>query len=138
MPIDQTGGRREFAPLSDTEAAERLALWQDAQRESAKTRAGEKLRKFRAAQLAKFAKATEAATRERDGMIWLLEHDLGGLAADNVIYYSHTGRFGFGWRTKLDLSLAHEIMGKLSDEGFPFPYDVDTAQGGKLSGMVED
>lgn len=119
--------------LSEAEAAERLALWTEAQREGAKTRAGAKLTKFRASVEAKAAKAKASAETERAGMLWLLDHDLGGLACDNVIYYSHTGRFGIGWRTKLDGSLAHEIMGQLSDGGFPFPYDVDTANLGKLS-----
>lgn len=125
-------------PLTEAEQAERLALYQDAQREGAKTRAGAKLAKFRAGVEAKAAKAKESAERERAGMIWLLDHDLGGLACDNAIYYPHTGRFSFGWRAAIDGAVAHEIMGKLSDEGFPFPYDVETANLGKLSGCVED
>lgn len=119
--------------LSEAEAAERLAAWTEAQREGAKTRAGAKLTKFRASVEAKTAKAKASAEAERAGMLWLLDHDLGSLACDNVIYYSHTGRFGIGWRTKLQGSLAHEIMGQLSDGGFPFPYDVETVDLGRLS-----
>lgn len=125
-------------PLSEDEQAERLALYQDAQREGAKTRAGAKLAKFRANVEAKAAKAMKDADRERAGMLWLLDHDLGGIACDNVIFYNHTGRFSFGWRTPIDDTVAHEIMGQLSDKGFPFPYDVATASGGKLSGFVDD
>lgn len=125
-------------PLTDAEQAGRLALYQDAQREGAKTRAGAKLSKFRAGVEAKAAKAKESAERERAGMIWLLDHDLGGLACDNTIYYPHTGKFSFGWRTAIDGAVAHEIMGKLSDAGFPFPYDVVTSNLGKLSGCVDD
>jgi len=130
-------GNEARAPLSDDEQSERLAAWREAQREGAATRAGAKLVAFRARVEAKALKEQTNAQRERDGMLWLLDHDLGGLAADNAIYYNHTGRFSFGWRAKLDYSVACDIMGKLSDEGFPFPYDVETVQRGKLSGAVE-
>ena len=133
-PVAATGDR---APLSAEEQEERLAAYQEAQREGAKTRAGAKLTAFRARVIAKAEKKTRDAATERDGFLWLLEHDLGGLAADNCIFYSHTGRFGFGWRAKLSDDLAAEVMGKLSDEGFPYPYDVETVGEGKLSGMVE-
>ena len=52
---------------------------------------------------------------------------------DNAIFYTHTGRFGFGWRQKLDEGVACEIMGRLSDEGFPFPGDFECSNGRKLS-----
>lgn len=133
-PVDAQG---DHPPLTEEEQAERLATWKEARRESAKTQAGAKLAAFRARVESKAAKDRENAERERDGFLWLLDHDLGGLACDNVIFYSHTGRFNIGWRNKLDYGLACEIMGKLSDEGFPFPYDVDTMQRGKLSGAVE-
>ena len=138
VPVADSGPGRKFPPISEAEQAERLALWQDAQREGAKTRAGEKLRKFRAAVEAKAAKAVEHAERERAGMLWLLDNDLGGLAADNCIFYPYTGRFSFGWRTKIEGALAHELIGQLSDKGFPFPYDFQTVDLGKLSGAVED
>lgn len=134
-PVAAARGKRP--DLSEAESAERLALWTEAQREGAKTRTGEKLAKFRAKVEATAAKAKASAETERAGLLWLLDHDLGGLACDNVIYYSHTGRFGIGWRAKLQGSLAHEIMGQLSDAGFPFPYDVETIDLGKLSGCVE-
>lgn len=137
VPVAQSGAGRKVAPLTDAERAYLMALYEADQRESARTAAGEKLRKFRAGVIAKADKTARDAATEREGMLWLLDHDLGGIAADNVLFYNHTGRFSFGWRTPIADSLASEIMGKLSDEGFPFPYDVITAERGKLSGAVE-
>lgn len=128
----------KFPELTETERAERMAVYQEAQREGAKTRAGAKLEAFRARVVAKAEKERRNVETERDGLLWLLDHDLGSLAAENVIFYSHTGRFGFGWWAPLDYAFACEIMGQLSDAGFPYPYDVETRERGRLNGCVTD
>jgi hypothetical protein len=58
------------------------------------------------------------ATAERDGKLWLWEK---GLDLDNVIYYSHTSKFSFGWRSPLDPILKSKLLDVLSE--FPFEYE---------------
>jgi hypothetical protein len=58
-------------------------------------------------------------TTERDGMIWLVNHDL---PTDNAIFYSHTGRFCFGWRNPITGDAKTQLLARL--DGFPFPYDI--------------
>jgi hypothetical protein len=58
-------------------------------------------------------------TTERDGMLWLVNHDL---PTDNAIFYSHAGRFCFGWRNPITGDAKAQLLAKLTD--FPFPYDV--------------
>lgn len=119
--------------LSGAEADERNKAWLDANRESAKTRAGAKLASFQAAVIVKHEKARCLADAEFNGLMWLIDHDLGGLAQSNAIYYAHTGRFGFGWRHAIPYNLGGEITGTLNDKGFPYPYDIVIERRGKVS-----
>jgi len=66
---------------------------------------------------------TELASKtiERDGKLWLVEHDL---PLDNAIYYNHTGKWCFGWRHTLSTEAREMLLAALAP--FPFPYDVDT------------
>lgn len=58
-------------------------------------------------------------TTERDGKLWLLDH---GLSIENVIYYSHTDIFTFGWREKVTDAEASKILDVISE--FPFEYEI--------------
>lgn len=75
---------------------------------------------------ADFEKKRQEATTERDGFLWLLEHDI---PTGNCIYYSHTGRFCFGWRGKHSPGEKYEGKTRLKLlellKGFPFEYDVE-------------
>lgn len=64
-------------------------------------------------------KDTRNATTERDGKLWIWDH---GFSLDNVIYYSHTGRFCFGWRQPVSDSVASKLLDVMSE--FPFPYTI--------------
>jgi len=66
-----------------------------------------------------FCKKIATMTTERDGMLWIVEHDL---PTDNAIFYNHTGRFCFGWRNPITGNAKTQLVEKLA--GFPFPYDV--------------
>mgnify|MGYP000721086373 CR=1 FL=1 len=59
------------------------------------------------------------AKAEHDGMIWLMDH---GISIDNVIYYNHTGKFSFGWRTPLAKDVVSRILDVISE--FPFAYEI--------------
>lgn len=66
-----------------------------------------------------FDKTVANATAERDGMLWLIEHDI---PTGNAIYYKHTGCWCFGWRNPITGDARIELLAKLAK--FPFQYDV--------------
>ena len=90
--------RERRAPLTPAERAHLLPLYVQAQTYGNTERDKARIAKARADLAAKFETVTRNATIERDGFTWLMDH---GIKTDNVIYYSHTGRFGFGWREPL-------------------------------------
>lgn len=59
------------------------------------------------------------AQEEINALLWLNEH--GYMNLDNVIYYSHTKRFCFGWREKLSEQEKSYLCELLTE--FPFDYD---------------
>lgn len=61
---------------------------------------------------------------EVTGKVWLINQ---GLPIDNAIYYSHTGRWCFGWRQPLTLEERSALLDVLSE----FPYDYDLKGGEK-------
>jgi hypothetical protein len=50
---------------------------------------------------------------------------------DNVIYYTHTGKFGFGWRTPLDAAEVSALLDIITE--FPYLYEIKAADGRKLT-----
>lgn len=124
--------RADFPELTAAERAERLPLYRAAQMHGATERGKARIAKLRRDIEAKRAKAMANATAEHDGMLWLLGHGFGQLAADNVIYYSHTSRFCFGWRKPLGEAELSTVLDFVSD--FPFPYELKTADGRTLTG----
>jgi hypothetical protein len=66
-----------------------------------------------------FAATMAKEVIERDGKLWMIEH---GIDIGNAIYYSHTGRWCFGWYKELapeTISALLEVLTK-----FPFDYDI--------------
>lgn len=61
---------------------------------------------------------TSNALAARDGKLWLLDH---GVDLDNVIYYTHTRKFAFGWRNPLAPEVRSALLDILSE--FPFEYE---------------
>jgi hypothetical protein len=59
------------------------------------------------------------AEMEYLGKLWLLDR---GMSLENVIYYNHTERFNFGWRTPYGPKAAAAMVDAL--KGFPFAYDI--------------
>jgi len=68
----------------------------------------------------KAAKDIEEAHTKTEAFTWLLDNGLNIL--DNTIYYSHTRRFCFGWRTPLTADEKSRLLEVVSD--FPFEYDI--------------
>lgn len=88
-----------------------------------------RLEKRKTDKLVDLQKEREEKEIEFNGMKFLIDLDLD---FDNVIYYRHTERFGFGWREKIDSEIAQSLRDKLKEEKFPYPFDIETIGGGKL------
>lgn len=69
--------------------------------------------------LSKYESEKRSNEIEKEGMLWLWDK---GFSLDNVIYYSHTGKFGFGWRSPLSDVVASKLLDIISE--FPFPYEI--------------
>lgn len=69
----------------------------------------------------KWAVFNERQKAHRAAAKQLIELGLGMLAMQNVIYYDHTGRFGFGWREPLSDVELSTVLDIISE--FSFPYD---------------
>ena len=117
MPVDQFMPTR--APLTEAERAHLVPQFTEAQIRGTTDRGKARIAKARHDITQKAAKGIENATTERDGMLWLLDH---GINIDNVIYYSHTGRFCFGWREPLSKG-EYSALVEITTE-FLFDYDI--------------
>lgn len=77
-------------------------------------------------------KAEGDAVIERDGKLWLHAR---GVDLENVIYYTHSRRFGFFWRSKysggvsasVEQAMRELLEGKNGGEKFPYPYAFEKA-----------
>lgn len=119
LPVSSNGKRAE---LTEAEKEHLLPLYRTAQIHGNTARDKARIAKQRKDIADKCRKASEAVKTEHDGLLWLLDH---GVSVDNVIFYPHTGRFSFGWRSPVDSVLYHDLMEAIKD--FPFQYDVKTA-----------
>lgn len=117
LPVSDKKEKR--AKLTEAEKAEILPFYVTRQTTGNDSRNANKLRKQRERIESKYLEETENAKIEHDGLIWLLDN---GANIDNVIYYSHTGRFCFGWRNPLSDSVKSKLLDLLCE--FPFDYDI--------------
>lgn len=123
LPVAETfGGNRQ--PLTDAERDALLPEYVLRQTTGADSRAAKRRNEQRADVEEKYAKETTAARIEHDGMIWLWEH---GFDLANVIYYSHTDRFSFGWREPVCDSVCDKLLEVMSE--FPFRYEIKAKRG---------
>jgi len=118
MPVD-TPFETVLPDLADAERDHLLPLYKEAQIHGATARGKERIRKQRCDTKHRRDTAIENATTEHDGIMWLLDN---GVNTNNVIFYSHTGRFGFGWRKPIDDELYSSLVDVLCE--FPFDYDI--------------
>jgi hypothetical protein len=123
------GHRYRVPDLTEAELAERLPLFKRAQLTGITERGIARMAKARADIKIKYEREREAARLEFEGFTWFMDK---GINTDNLIFYSHTGRFCFGWRNKVDAELLSAVLDVVSE--FPYPYDIKTADGRTLSG----
>lgn len=123
--ISSTGNR---PALTQAEIEYILPLYKQAQMHGNTERDRQRLAKQRKDLLTNRDTAIALANTEYDGFTWLLDH---GLKIDNVIYYDHTRKFSFGWRSPVDAEILAEILSVIDE--FPFGYEITCADGRKLS-----
>lgn len=119
--VESTADR---APLTQAEKDYLIPLYKHAQLHGSTARGTARLTKQRRDIEATFEKDTRNAKTERDGFIWLLDH---GVQIDNVIFYNHTQRFGFGWRSPVSEAVKSDLLDILTE--FPFDYDIKAEKG---------
>lgn len=119
--------KRDRSYATETELREILPLYREAQglgqAEREKAKASHNRRKVAALipnAEKKGAELLEAAKVETQALTWVLDHELNLI--DNVIYYPHTKRFCFGWRTPLTAEERSKLLDVVSE--FPFDYDI--------------
>lgn len=114
----------ERPPLTEEELAALMPRYLEAQTRGNAARAAERRAKERQRieddRKRIYEKVIPAAEAEYKGKLWLWEHEI---SLDNVIYYNHTGRFCFGWRSKLSQEVASKLLDVLCE--FPFDYDIN-------------
>ena len=124
-PVCEDTPRNSRPPLTDAEATEILPSF-------LKAKKAQRLKDFeKQKQRAKDSaakKVTDARTEEA-AILWMIEHDIDpGLA----IFYTHTGRFCFGWREPLGSEEKSELLTKLGSE-FPYDYDIKQTESARLA-----
>jgi len=105
--------------LTPEEEAEIMPCYIKRQTTGKTSRNANKLRKDRDDIEKKMRNEIADAKTERDGLIWLMDRNI---SVDNVLFYSHTGRFCFGWRSPVGDKVRAALLEKLAD--FPFSYDI--------------
>ncbi len=106
---------RGARPLSEEELAVVMPRYMEAQTKFREQQAA----KLRADVEAGLNKILERATIKRDGMIWILN---AGIPTENVIFYSHTKTFYFGWRNPVSKEVRAVLLEKLKE--FPFNFEI--------------
>lgn len=119
----------ERAPLTDAERAHLAPIYKDAQLHGHTERDKKRIAETRADIESTYAKKLQSADAEYKGFTWLMDH---GIRPDIAIYYTHTGRFGFGWRSPLDADTVSALLDVISE--FPYAYDIECADGRTLAG----
>jgi hypothetical protein len=117
LPVEQNMPKRP--ELTAAELNWLKPQYVERQTTGANSRNANRLRKQRFDIAAKRTKAIRVANEEAEGMIWLMDNNI---SIDNVIYYSHTEKFCFGWRQPVSDSVASRLLEIISE--FPFAYEI--------------
>ena len=116
LPVDES---KKGSALTDAERANLLPQYIKRQTTGADSRNANKLKRQRETIKSEQEETIRNAMTKRDGLLWLMDHDI---SIDNVIYYSHTKRFCFGWRSPIEPPVKSALLDLLCE--FPFDYDI--------------
>lgn len=106
--------------LTPKEEAEIMPCYIKRQTTGKTSRNAKRLRKQRDDIEIKLRNTIAHAKKERDGLIWLMNRNI---SVDNVIYYSHTDIFSFGWLGQLSESVKNKLKELLAD--FPHAWEFN-------------
>ena len=123
----------DIPELTESERSEREPVYYEAQKSGTTERGKARIAKMRRELAEKKQKAIDNAEAEFDGFHWLIDNGFGVMAAQNVIYYSHTGQFCFGWRRPLDAHEESDLLNKISE--FRWSYEIKRASGKPLTAV---
>lgn len=116
LPVSAKQDRPE---LTEAELGWLMPLYVERQTTGADSRNANKLKKQRLDIIAELKKTVETAHDKHDGFIWLMDSDVN---IDNCIYYEHTNKFSFGWRSPVSASVKSRLLDILVE--FPFEYEI--------------
>lgn len=120
---------KPFPALTEAESAVLLPKYRNAQIHGATERGKARVAAKRARVESEYAARVANAKTEHDGFLWFMDR---GINTDNLIFYSHTGKFSFGWRQPVDSELLADVLQVVSE--FPYQYEIKCADGRTLSG----
>jgi hypothetical protein len=81
----------------------------------------ENLKARHAKKLSDIEKDIKNSQIELEAFTWLINNNIPAYFIDNCIYYSHTGKFSFGWQSVLSEKEKEQLTGMLVD--FPYVYE---------------
>jgi hypothetical protein len=110
--------------LTETERADLLPRYVKRQTEGNDSRAVKAKQKARQDVEAKYQRESKAVEEEYQGFLWLLDHNVN---LENCIFYSHTRKFSFGWRTPVSQAVKSVLLDVLVE--FPYEYEIESAEG---------
>lgn len=126
LPLSSRAKRQ---PLTEAESARILPVWKQAKVFGNSERDKARIKKQRDDLNNRYVRDLKNLDTEFKGKGWLMDN---GINLELAIYYNHTQRFGFGWSSaKVTPELADTLREALA--AFPFPYDVEMADGRKLT-----
>jgi hypothetical protein len=117
------------APLTQAENDYLLPIYKKAQIEGSTECGRARIAKARTDIENELKKSNSDAQEKHDAALWVL-NTIPGLYSD-WIFYNHTRKHCFGWRTALDTALADALLDVISE--FPFQYEIKCADGRTLS-----
>lgn len=118
------------APLTESEAADLVPKYRVAQglgkvtrEEALKAKTRQKVASLVPNAKAKGEQLVKDAETEAEALTWLLDNGVNII--DNTIFYHHTQKFSFGWRTPLTAAEKSALLDILVE--FPFEYEIKSA-----------
>ena len=113
---------KKFPELTEAELAHLLPLYTERQTTGKGSRNAQKLRKQRVDLHKERDQSVKVAETKCAGMAWLMDN---GVSIDNCIYYSHTDKFSFGWRSPVSDAVKSNLLDILVE--FPYEYEIKAA-----------
>jgi len=110
-------------PLTSDELEYLLPRYVDAQTKGKAAWSKKRLAEQRESLQRDYKKGLDVVKTKYNGFTWLLDHDVN---IDNCLYYSHTNKFSFGWKSPVSAAVKSALLDILCE--FPFDYEIKVVQ----------